>query len=90
MRVAIMQPTYLSWIGYFGMIDQVDRFIVLDSVQFAKRSWQQRNKIKTANGPIWLTVPTLSKGKSGQLIHEVEIDVTRSYQAVHIASLENN
>lgn len=89
-RVAIMQPTYLPWVGYLGMIDLVDTFIIFDSVQFAKRSWQQRNQIKTANGPMWLTVPVLSKGKRGQLINEVEIDTTRNYQTAHIASLENN
>ncbi len=90
MRVAIMQPTYLSWIGYFGMINRVDLFIVLDSVQFAKRSWQQRNRIKTATGSMWLTVPTLSKGKGRQFINEVEIDLSRNHQVAHIASLENN
>ena len=90
-RVAIMQPTYLSWIGYFGMIDQVDTFIIFDSVQFSKRSWQQRNQIKTASGPIWLTVPVISKGKRGQLIHEVEIDMTRNYHnTTHIALLKHN
>ncbi len=90
MRVAIMQPTYLPWLGYFGMIDQVDTFIIFDSVQFAKRSWQQRNQIKTANGPKWLTVPISSKGKRGQLINEVEIDTTRNFQTTQIASLESN
>lgn len=89
-RVAIMQPTYLPWIGYFGMIDQVDIFIIFDSVQFSKRSWQQRNQIKTASGPIWLTVPVASKGKHGQLINKVEIDIIRNYHTAHIASLKNN
>jgi len=88
--VAIMQPTYLPWIGYFGMIDQVDIFIIFDSVQFSKRSWQQRNQIKTASGPMWLTVPVASKGKHGQLINEVEIDIIRNYHTAHIASLKNN
>ena len=88
--IAIMQPTYLPWVGYFAMIDQVDIFIVLESVQFSKRSWQQRNQIKTANGPIWLTVPVKSKGKRGQLINEIEVDTSRNYSAAHILSLENN
>jgi|TARA_B110000459_G_scaffold186636_1_gene218312 hypothetical protein len=88
--IAIMQPTYLPWLGYFGLIDQVDIFIIFESVQFSKRSWQQRNKIKTASGPIWLTVPVTSKGKRGQLINEVEIDTIRNFHTTHIASLENN
>lgn len=68
-----MQPTFLPWIGYFALIDRVDEFIFLDNVQFDKRSWQQRNKIKTPNGTIWLSVPVITKGRSDQLIKDVEI-----------------
>ena len=50
--VAIMQPTYLPWMGYFALMDAVDEFIILDRVQFARRSWQQRNRIKTPQGPL--------------------------------------
>jgi aspartate/methionine/tyrosine aminotransferase len=71
-RVAIMQPTYLPWAGYFGLMQSVDLFIILDSVQFAKRSWQQRNQIKTMNGPLWLTVPVSSKGKRDQFYGELK------------------
>ncbi|WP_419902612.1 WbqC family protein [Kiloniella sp.] len=74
-RIAIMQPTYLPWIGYFGLMQSVDTFVLLDSVQFAKRSWQQRNQIKTANGAQWLSVPVMSKGKRDQKICEVELDL---------------
>lgn len=87
MKVAIMQPTYLPWIGYFGLMHSVDVFVFLDSVPFSKQSWQQRNRIKTANGPIWLTVPVLSKGKSGQLISEVAIDL-RGFQRKHRCAIE--
>jgi len=73
MKVAISQPTYLPWIGYFDLIDQVDAFIFLDSVQFEKQSWQQRNRIKTPKGLQWLTVPVMFRGRFGQLIHQVEI-----------------
>ena len=88
MRVAIMQPTYLPWSGYFGLMRSVDLFILLDSVQFARRSWQQRNQIKTANGPIWLTVPVLSKGKRDQTIADVEIDPTRDFPESHLRAVE--
>ena len=71
--IAIMQPTFLPWIGYFSLIDCVDEFVFLDNVPFDKRSWQQRNRIKTAQGPIWLSVPVLSKGRTNQLIHDVNI-----------------
>src|ERR1700716_2155845 len=73
MKVAIAQPTYLPWLGYFDLIDQVDHFILLDSVQFVKQSWQQRNRIKTPTGLQWLTVPVVFRGRLGQQIKDVEI-----------------
>lgn len=89
-RVAIMQPTYLPWSGYFGLMRSVDLFIFLDSVQFARRSWQQRNQIKTPNGPQWLTVPVIAKGKRNQRIDEVEIDPTAHFAAAHRRAIELN
>ena len=71
--IAIMQPTFLPWIGYFALIERVDEFIFFDHVQFEKRSWQQRNKIKTPQDPIWLSVPVSTKGKQAQAINEAEI-----------------
>lgn len=53
----ILQPTYLPWMGYFEMIGSSDIYVVFDHVQFVKKSWQQRNRIKTPNGVIWLTIP---------------------------------
>lgn len=88
--VAIMQPTYMPWSGYFGLMRSVDLFVFLDSVQFAKRSWQQRNQIKTPNGAAWLTVPVLSKGKRYQLIQDVEIDRAGDFPQSHQRSLELN
>lgn len=73
MKIAINQPTYLPWIGYFDLIDQVDLFVVLDNVQFEKQSWQQRNRIRTPSGLQWLTVPVKFRGRLGQLIKDVEI-----------------
>lgn len=86
--MAIMQPTYLPWIGYFGLMQSVDIFVLLDTVQFARRSWQQRNQIKTANGAQWLSVPVLSKGKRDQLICEVELDKSSGFAAAHRRSIE--
>ena len=68
-----MQPTFLPWIGYFAMIDRSDVFVFLDSVQFAKRSWQQRNQIKTASGAQWITMPVASSGRRDQLIKDALI-----------------
>lgn len=59
--VAIMQPTFLPWIGYFGMIDQADSFVYLDDVQLARRSWQTSNRLKGAAGPVQLAVSVAGK-----------------------------
>ncbi len=85
-----MQPTYLPWSGYFGLMQSVDVFVLLDSVQFARRSWQQRNQIKTANGAQWLSVPVLSKGKRDQLISEVELEKSSGFAATHRRSIQNS
>jgi hypothetical protein len=72
-KIAIAQPTYLPWLGYFDLLDQVDKFVLLDTVQFEKQSWQQRNRIKTPTGLLWLTVPVVFRGRLGQRIVDVEI-----------------
>jgi hypothetical protein len=89
-RVSIMQPTYLPWCGYFGLIQSVDLFIFLDSVQFERRSWQQRNRIKTASGPRWLTIPVVSKGKRHQIIRDVAIDNHDNFADKHLKAIELN
>ena len=87
MRVAISQPTYLPWLGYFDLIDQVDRFVVLDNVQFEKQSWQQRNRIKSATGLQWLTVPVEFRGRLSQQIREVQIR-DASFGKDHLRAVE--
>ena len=89
MKIAISQPTYLPWIGYFDLIDQVDVFVLLDDVQFERRSWQQRNRIKTPTGLQWLTVPVISRGRREQLINEVEIETT-AFSRDHCRAIEHN
>ena len=57
MKIFISQPTFFPWLGYFDMIDQVDKFIILDDVDFSYQSWQHRNNFKTPNGLGFFTVP---------------------------------
>lgn len=85
-----MQPTYLPWMGYFDLIDQVDEFVLLDDVEFSRQSWQQRNRIKTANGVQWLTVPVLIKGRSTQKIHETEINLAVKGVEKHKSSIQQS
>ena len=86
-KIAIMQPTFLPWLGYFSLIKKVDKFIFLDSVQFNKRSWQQRNKIKNNTKSMYLTVPVLSKNKFDQKISETKIDRNSKYIENHLEPL---
>ena len=72
MIVAVHQPQYLPWLGYFDKIDRADIFVLLDNIQFKKNEWQNRNKIKTAQGWQWLTVPVMHKYP--QLINEVMVN----------------
>lgn len=68
-RVALLQSSYIPWKGYFDIIRAVDPFIFFDDVQFTSRDWRSRNRIKTAAGPLWLTVPV------GSAIHRRICDV---------------
>ncbi|OLQ86137.1 hypothetical protein BIY22_12875 [Vibrio panuliri] len=69
-KVAISQSNYIPWKGYFDLISSVDVFVLYDDMQYTKRDWRNRNKIKTANGSQWLTIPVDVKGKYYQKINE--------------------
>jgi hypothetical protein len=88
MKVAIHQPQYLPWLGYFDKLDQVDCFVLLDDAQFKKNEWQNRNRIKTAAGWQWLTVPVLHRFP--QRISEVEINRTAPWARKHLQALFSN
>jgi len=72
-RVAISQSNYIPWKGYFDLIASADQFVILDCVQFTKRDWRNRNKIKTPQGLLWLTVPVHSSGLFDQTIKQTKI-----------------
>jgi hypothetical protein len=87
---AIMQPTFFPWIGYFDLIDQVESFVFFDDVQLVKRSWQVRNRIKSANGELFLTVPVKkNKNRDELLISETEISYDENWQSKHLKSIES-
>jgi hypothetical protein len=66
--VTIVQSNYIPWKGYFDIINLVDEFILFDDMQYTRRDWRNRNRIKTANGARWLTIPVEVKGKYFQKI----------------------
>jgi len=59
MRVGMIQSNYIPWRGYFDFIDDCDLFVFYDDVQYTHKGWRNRNRIKTAAGPAWLSVPVL-------------------------------
>lgn len=61
-KVAILQSNYIPWKGYFDLINSVDEFIFYDEMQYTERDWRNRNKIKTLNGLVWLSIPVNNKG----------------------------
>jgi hypothetical protein len=88
-RIAVMQPTYLPWCGYFALLDYVDEFVLLDNVQYSHQSWQQRNRIKGPNGAILLTVPVLSNSKRSK-INKVLIDNSSIPLLKHLKSIRHS
>ena len=86
--VSIHQPTYLPWLGFFNKIISSEKFVFLDDVQYEKNGYQNRNKIRTHEGDIWLTVPV--KTKSTTLLKNVEIDYSFDWIKKHTKSIELN
>ncbi|MEA2943536.1 MAG: hypothetical protein QOD09_4065, partial [Bradyrhizobium sp.] len=74
MRVAIIQSSYIPWKGFFDLIGRCDEYVIYDSRQYVKRHWHNRNRIKTANGVEWLTIPVVTRGRFEQPIEQVEIE----------------
>jgi hypothetical protein len=90
MVVTIHQPAYLPWLGYLDRIARSDLFIFLDTVQFERNSFTNRNRIKTANGPLWLTVPVRLRDHLNTTIADVEIDEHRDWRRKHLSSIAQN
>lgn len=86
MRIAIMQPSYIPYIGYFDLILRSDMFVFLDDVQYTKNDWRNRNKIKTSNGDCWLTIPVKRDAK---LISDV-VTTDESFKEKHLKTIGMN
>ena len=85
--ITIHQPDFLPWLGFFDRWRRSDLYVALDDVQFLRRGWHHRDKIKTAQGPTWLTVPVKSKGRYDQLIRDVELDNGEPWRRKHLNAL---
>ena len=91
MIVSIHQPAYLPWLGYFHKIATADVFVIFDMTQFEKNSFINRNKIKTSQGPTWLTVPVITKGLfKKNILTETQIDNSTLWTKKHWKAIKYN
>lgn len=92
LKLAIMQPTFNPWLGYFDLIDYVDEFIFLDTVQLNQQSWQTRNKIKINNKEHLVSLPIKKSQKKHELlIKDTFIDISKfNFRIKLIKTLEQN
>jgi hypothetical protein len=87
--IAVVQSNYIPWRGYFDLVNSVDEFILFYDLQYTIRDWRNRNIIKTANGPLWLTIPVEVKGKYFQKIKDTVIS-DPTWHRKHWASITHS
>lgn len=87
MKIAIMQPSYIPWLGFFDLMKRVDKFVIYDDVQYTKNDWRNRNRIKTPQGSMWLTIPV--NNKFGVPIKNVKV-ANQDYREKHVKSISMN
>lgn len=85
--VAIHQPNYLPWLGFFHKLAQADRFVSLDSVQYTRTGFTNRSQILGPRGSLPLTVPVLTKGHYHSPITAIELNPTIRWAAKHLRAL---
>ena len=86
--VAIVQSSYVPWKGYFDLMHSVDLFVLYDDVQYTRRDWRNRNRIKTRDGVQWLTIPVDSKGRYQAAVRDMQVS-DPSWGARHLSRLRH-
>jgi len=87
MRLAIMQPYFLPYIGYFQLMSAVDKFVLLDDVNFINRGWINRNRIAVNGEPHWVTLP-LAKASQNRFINEIHVANDPSWKRKTLRTVE--
>ncbi|WP_173045965.1 WbqC family protein [Nitrospira sp. KM1] len=85
--LCVLQPGYLPWLGFFDQMRRSDVFVLYDDVQYDKHGWRNRNRIKSPQGPHWLTVPVRHKGLGWPRINEIEIDNQAPWAKKHLGTI---
>ncbi len=90
MNVVILQPSYIPWRGFFDQVRKADLFVFYDDVQYDKRGWRNRNRIKTPSGPQWLTIPVLARGAQTEHIpiHQIRVCWDEPWNRAHWKSIQ--
>ena len=86
----VLQPSYLPWLGYFAQVQRSDVFVIYDDVQFDKHGWRNRNRVKTAQGAQWLTVPVCTTGQNRPTNREIGIENKQPWRKKHLATLKQS
>lgn len=90
MKISILQPGYLPWLGFFEQMYKSDIFVVYDDVQYDKNGWRNRNKIKTPKGAQWLTVPVHVRFEDKLFVKDIKIDNSINWMKKHLFSIKQN
>lgn len=85
-KTVITQSNYIPWKGYLDQIAMADVFVILDSVQFTRRDWRNRNLIKTPSGKRWLTVPLQTTGNYKSEINKMRVSDSEWWKK-HLSTL---
>jgi hypothetical protein len=90
-RITILQPSYIPWLGYFDQLSRVNTFVFYDDVLYTKNDWRNRNKIKTASGTAWLTIPVNIKNRlKDQLLIKDTTIIDPNILRNHLKAIELN
>lgn len=84
-----VQSSYIPWKGFFDLMHRADFFVLYDDVQYTRRDWRNRNRIKTAGGLQWLSIPVNNKGHRDQLIMETTV-TDGAWRKKHWRAIEQN
>ncbi|MCB9991198.1 MAG: WbqC family protein [Rhodospirillales bacterium] len=90
-RVALMQPTFLPWQGYFGLIHDADLFVFLDDFQFVRRSYHQRNRLfLNKDDAGFISVPVAHKGDQEQCLNEAQLQIDPKWVRKTVSAIRHN
>jgi hypothetical protein len=84
------QPSYLPWLGFFEKIARSDIFVFHDTAQFEKHGFLNRNKVKTASGAQWITVPMDLTGYRNMELRELPVRTDEQWRRKHWKTIQTN